>query len=263
MTTDIFYEWFVQFTAQVTERPLLLLVYDGHLSHVSIKLIEQAISEDITLVKLTPHVTDLLQPLEICCFGPLKREWEKVLNKRINVMGLRESISKSTFVDLLASVWYTGLSPENVKAGFRATGIYPVDRSRYPTDRFDPRLVKRYDQWVKLGKPADIMEELALSISTPMKLKPSAIETQQDEQASQSNPTAKDVISSTPISSTLWCKSHLYVGKVMRRFLEEEGGPTKDLEINCLKPHVGSDIYTVLGVSAISSYTRCRRFPYP
>ena len=36
-------------------------------------------------------------------------------------------------------------------------------------------------------------------------------------------------------------KSHLYVGKVMRRFLEEEGGPTKDLEINCLKPHVGSD----------------------
>ena len=129
MTTDIFYEWFVQFTAQVTERPLLLLVYDGHLSHVSIKLIEQAISEDITLVKLPPHVTDLLQPLDICCFGPLKREWEKVLNKRINVMGPRESISKSTFVDLLASVWYTGLSPENVKAGFRATGIYPVDRS--------------------------------------------------------------------------------------------------------------------------------------
>ena len=62
--------------------------------------------------------------------------------------------------------------------------------------------MKRYDQWVKLGKPADIMEELALSISTPMKLKPSAIEPQQDEQASQSNTTAKDVISSTPISST-------------------------------------------------------------
>ena len=62
MTTDIFYEWFVQFTSEVTERPLLLVVYDGHLSHVSIKLIEQAISEDITLVKLPPHVTDLATP---------------------------------------------------------------------------------------------------------------------------------------------------------------------------------------------------------
>ena len=62
--------------------------------------------------------------------------------------------------------------------------------------------MKRYDQWVKLGKPADIMEEFALSISTAMKLKPSAIEQQQDEQASQSNPTAKDVISSTPISTS-------------------------------------------------------------
>ena len=50
MTTEIFYQWFEKFCEQVEERPLLL-IYDGHLSHVSVELIEKAIEEDITLVK--------------------------------------------------------------------------------------------------------------------------------------------------------------------------------------------------------------------
>ena len=79
MDTEIFYQWFVEFTKQVEERPLLL-IYDGHLSHISIKLIEKAIHEDISLMKLPPHVTDKLQPLDVCGFGPLKREWMTLLN---------------------------------------------------------------------------------------------------------------------------------------------------------------------------------------
>ena len=42
MDTIIFYEWFTKFCAQVT-KTLLILIYDSHLSHVSIKLIEEAI----------------------------------------------------------------------------------------------------------------------------------------------------------------------------------------------------------------------------
>ena len=97
MDTDIFFESFKRFAEQVRERPLLL-IYDGHLSHVSIILIEEAIK----LLKLPPHVTDMLQPLDVCGFGPLKREWEKLLNERMNTLGPREPISKSVFVDLLA-----------------------------------------------------------------------------------------------------------------------------------------------------------------
>lgn len=71
MTTKIFSQWFDQFCVQVEERPLLL-IYDGHLSHVSVALIEKAMEEDITLLKLPPHATDKLQPLDVCGFGPLK-----------------------------------------------------------------------------------------------------------------------------------------------------------------------------------------------
>ena len=171
MTTGMFFEWFQKFAEPVEERPLVV-VYDGHLSHVSVELIELAINEKITLIKLPPHVTDKLQPLDVCCFGPLKREWKRLLSTRINVLGPRESI-----VDLLCSIWHKALSPKNVMSGFRATGIYPVDRTKYPTERYDPRLVKRYDKWAKLGRPEDIMEDLATSIQTPKKLREAEEET--------------------------------------------------------------------------------------
>ena len=76
MTTEVFAEWLEKFTALVKERPLLLIL-DGHLTHVSIRAIEKAIDEDVTILKLPPHVTDKLQPLDVARFGPLKRAWEK------------------------------------------------------------------------------------------------------------------------------------------------------------------------------------------
>ena len=75
MTTSIFSDWFEEFVKEVTERPLLIM-WDGHLSHVSIDLIIDLIKlsnkEDIMLVKFPPHVTDQLQPLDVTCFGPIK-----------------------------------------------------------------------------------------------------------------------------------------------------------------------------------------------
>ena len=158
MDTVVFFAWFQKFLDQVPECPLLL-IYDGHLSHVCVELIEKAIEEDVVLLKLPPHVTDKLQPLDVCCFGPLKRVWEQLLNNRINVMGPKETISKGTFADLLCSIWHTGLSPTNIIAGFRTTGIVPVDSGKYPVSRFDERLLKRYNRWVELGKPDDVVME--------------------------------------------------------------------------------------------------------
>lgn len=173
MTTDVFGDWFEQFIEYVKERPLLL-VYDGHLSHVSIRVIQKAIAEDIIIVKFPPHITDKMQPLDVCCFSPLKRRWEKLLADRTNVLGPRETMTKSIFVDLLCSIWHEGLSLENSISGFKSTGICPVNRSKYPIKRFDPRLLKRYNHWVSAGKPQTVMEDMATSVNTPKKTRPEA-----------------------------------------------------------------------------------------
>ena len=94
MTTEIFASWF----------------QNGHLTHVSLELIEKAIEEKITIVKLPPHVTDRLQSLDVCCFDALKREWENKLNERMNLLGPRETISKSVLVDALSNIWHKSLS---------------------------------------------------------------------------------------------------------------------------------------------------------
>ena len=171
MTTQLFAEWFQLFTKEVKERPLLLL-FDGHLTHISIAVLEKAIQEDVTIIKLPPHVTDKLQPLDVACFGPLKREWEKTLNNHISAVDPKQTMRTATFVDKLCEVWHKGLSSENIKSRFRATGIYPVDRTKFPADRIDPRLLKRYNRWVGLGRPENLMDELATSINTPQKIKP-------------------------------------------------------------------------------------------
>ena len=167
MTTEIYASWFQNFTKQVEERPLLV-IYDGHLTHVSLELIEKVIEEKITIVKFPPHVTDRLQPLDVCCFGPLKSEWENKLNERMNLLGPRETISKSVFVDSLSDIWHKILSEKNIVAGFRATEIFPLNHENHPQDRFDQRLLKRYKNWVRLGKPEDIMEDLPTAV-TPRK----------------------------------------------------------------------------------------------
>ena len=45
MTTEVFFELFRRFTELITERPLLL-IFEGHLTHVSIPLIEKALEEN-------------------------------------------------------------------------------------------------------------------------------------------------------------------------------------------------------------------------
>ena len=101
-------------------------------------MIEKAREEDITILKLPSHVTDKIQPLDVLCFGPLKRAWTELLNERMNVLGPKESIQKSTFVNLLSQVWYKGLSETNIISGFRrATGIFPTNRDKYNIKGFD------------------------------------------------------------------------------------------------------------------------------
>ena len=97
--------------------------------HVLIDLVKKAKTEDITIVKYPPHITDQLQPLDVTCFGSLKWKWESLLNEWVVERGSK--LTEANFVNLLSKVWHEGLKPSNVLSGFRTTGIFPVDRKKY------------------------------------------------------------------------------------------------------------------------------------
>ena len=180
METSTFNDWFELFTNEHTGRPMLLL-FDGHMSHISVRVIEKALRDNIHILKFPPHVTDILQPLDKCCFGPLKRLWEKTLNERINRFGLVKKVDKAEFVNLLSKIWHEGMAASNAIAGFESTGIWPLNREKYDKSRFDVRIVRRYEEWVVAGKPSldwtkchsarDVLENAenvsATSVNTP------------------------------------------------------------------------------------------------
>ena len=56
MTTKIFQDWFTKFVETVETRPLLLL-FNGHLTHLSLATIDLTIQENMSLVKLPAHCT--------------------------------------------------------------------------------------------------------------------------------------------------------------------------------------------------------------
>ena len=62
METETFAAWFNHFADFVKER-LLLLLFDSHLTHISISFIKRALNENIIIVKFPPHVTDVLNLL--------------------------------------------------------------------------------------------------------------------------------------------------------------------------------------------------------
>ena len=68
METEQFFHWFqdvfVKNSRPKLEGPIVLYL-DGHLSHISIEVIDLAISNDIHLICLPPHTSNVLQPLDV------------------------------------------------------------------------------------------------------------------------------------------------------------------------------------------------------
>lgn len=121
MEKSTFACWFNVFLEMVTEQPLLLL-YDGHLAHISIPLIKATLQQDVLILKFPPHVTDVSQPLDVACFGPLKRIWEAPLQKRANKFGSKHCLTRSESVTLISAIWKEGMKKENAISRFEKTG---------------------------------------------------------------------------------------------------------------------------------------------
>lgn len=70
MISCIFEDFFKSFTEKTAGTRPLLLILDGHLSHTSLKTVELTEQENITILKLPPHSTDLLQQLDVAMLCP-------------------------------------------------------------------------------------------------------------------------------------------------------------------------------------------------
>ncbi|KAJ8926270.1 hypothetical protein NQ314_021391, partial [Rhamnusium bicolor] len=120
-------------------RPVLI-IYDGYSTHVNIPLIELARDNDVTILKLTPHSSHLLQPLNLSVFKSVKDRWDlKLVTWQRKNIG--HKIPKKVFSELIGETW-KDLDTEIIRNSFKKAGIHPFNRHVIPDDKYHPEALK-------------------------------------------------------------------------------------------------------------------------
>ncbi|XP_060802603.1 uncharacterized protein LOC132902258 [Amyelois transitella] len=126
-----------------------VLIGDNLSSHLSVELIKLCKEENINFVFLPSNSTHLTQPLDVAFFRPMKTAWRQILLKWKKSDGSNEtSVPKGCFPKLLKNLMeiIQDNAASNLKAGFKKTGIYPLDPtqvlSRLPDEVTDTERYK-------------------------------------------------------------------------------------------------------------------------
>ena len=95
-------------------------------SHFNPATLKRPAKGKVVLFCLPPNTTHKTQPLDKGCFAPLKRYWREECHAYISA-NKRKVITRFQFSELFSKAWKKGMTANNIKAGFRTTGIYPYN----------------------------------------------------------------------------------------------------------------------------------------
>ena len=127
-----------------TTEPTLVL-FDGHRPHISLTLTKWAKAHNVILFVLPPHTSHLTQPLDVGVFGPFKAIYNKECQTYMkNNPGL--TITKYQVAELTSRPYMKSLTPENLTAAFRKTGIYPFDSQVISDSQVAPAVIYQSQQ---------------------------------------------------------------------------------------------------------------------
>ncbi|XP_070546834.1 uncharacterized protein [Ptychodera flava] len=136
--TELFHQYFEKIFLKYVPpvRPLLLII-DGHSSHLSLKTLKMAKDNGVELFCLPAHTTNWLQPLDRCVFGPLKKEYNKVCGSFMK-KNPGQIVTRHDFCGLLRDAYFKTCTVEKAVSAFKATGIFPLNNHAIPIEAFGP-----------------------------------------------------------------------------------------------------------------------------
>jgi len=104
----------------------VIVLYDGHQSHINLGIIDWAKSQNIILFILPAHTSHVLQPLDVDCFGPFERIYNSECHKFMRD-NCGQGITRYNICSLGCSAYLKVLTPGNLQSSFRKAGIYPLN----------------------------------------------------------------------------------------------------------------------------------------
>ncbi|KAF2902088.1 hypothetical protein ILUMI_04101 [Ignelater luminosus] len=105
------------------------------ITHVDRRIVKLAQENYLTILKLPPYTSHLLQPLDLAVFKSFKTAWDEELVALIN------------------------LNPSVIQNGCKKAGICPSNSSVIPKEKCQPDALKRFDNAHKINTQVTIAEE--------------------------------------------------------------------------------------------------------
>ncbi|EDN06865.1 hypothetical protein HCAG_03395 [Histoplasma mississippiense (nom. inval.)] len=101
----------------------ILLILDGHGSHLSPDFDQLCKDNAIICLCMPPHSSHLLQPLDVSVFAVLKRAYSGLVQQRMR-LGFN-AIRKADFLDAYPAARAEAFKSRTIQNGFKAAGIVP------------------------------------------------------------------------------------------------------------------------------------------
>lgn len=139
MRANIFKMYLTHFINSIAPKRPVLLMMDGHGSHIDLLSVEMCMENGILLYALPPNTTHLLQPAEIP-FKRFKAEFDKSADRYRNGNN-GALLTKYNFAKIIGEAYLTAYSPYAITQAYKATGIWPLNSSAIDPARIMPSLM--------------------------------------------------------------------------------------------------------------------------
>ena len=140
ITQEIYFEWFKFFIKCIPPPRPVLLIEDGHGSHITLDVIELARKNDIHLLCLPSHTSHILQLLDIGVFKSFKSGYSKACRKYI-MENPGRVITSEVIASLVGETWAHSITPMNILSGFKKSGISPLNPSEVSDRMLTPAAI--------------------------------------------------------------------------------------------------------------------------
>lgn len=168
---ELFLEWLKHFTQHTkpSAQEQILLILDNHASHISLAIHEHCKKNYIHMLSLPPHTSHRMQPLDVSFFGPFKAAYRRECDFLMKSQ-LSERITPYDVASLVKKAFSSVASISKGEAGFRATGIFPINPNVFSDEDFLAAEVLQSEPIVVQDTVDSILESTAagdLSLSVP------------------------------------------------------------------------------------------------
>ncbi|KAG6989535.1 hypothetical protein FocnCong_v020986 [Fusarium oxysporum f. sp. conglutinans] len=144
-SNSIALEWlekvFLPQTASADPADARLLIVDGHGSHATEEFMAKCYLNNVYLLFLPAHCSHVLQPLDLGCFSSLKAAYRTLVGEHTALTDSTR-VGKQRFLDFYARAREIGFRKENIRSGWRAAGLWPVNTNKPLASRWVMVLTK-------------------------------------------------------------------------------------------------------------------------